>query len=76
MYLFYDHTISRNFLRALEVGCVRFWEAQKVLKIMEFGSLRECVEKLHYEDDRNFKMSGNALESRSVATNYDSYKVN
>ena len=35
----------KNFLRALEVGCVRFWEAQKVLKIMEFGSLRECVEK-------------------------------
>ena len=66
-----------NFLRALEVGCVRFWEAQKVLKIMEFGSLRPqraCAvwKKLHYEDDRNFKMSGNALESSSVATNYDS----
>ena len=64
-----------KFLRALEVGCVRFWEAQKVLKIMECGSLRECVwKKLHYEDDRNFKMSGIALESRSVCTKYDSYK--
>ena len=32
-----------NFLRALEVDCVRFWVSQKVLKIIEFGSLRESV---------------------------------
>ena len=63
-----------NFLRALEVGCVRFWEAQKVLKSWNLGPSESVWKKLHYEDDRNFKMSGNALESRSVATNYDSYK--
>ena len=35
----------KTFPRALEVDCVRFWVFQKVLKIMEFGSLRESVEK-------------------------------
>ena len=33
----------KTFLRAFEVDCVRFWVFQKVLKIMEFGSLRESV---------------------------------
>ena len=34
-----------TFLRALEVGCMWFWEAQKELKIMEFELLRESVGK-------------------------------
>ena len=34
-----------NFLQPLEVGWVWFWEAQKVLKNMDFTSLRESVGK-------------------------------
>ena len=36
---------SENFLQPLEVGWVWFWEAQKLLKNMDFGSLRESVGK-------------------------------
>ena len=36
---------SKNFLQPLEVGWVWFWEAQKLLKNMDFTSLRESVGK-------------------------------
>ena len=36
---------SENFLQPLEVGWVWFWEAQKLLKNMDFGCLRTPVRK-------------------------------
>ena len=63
-----------KFLWALEVGCVDFGRLKKCSKSWNLGPSESVWKKLHYEDDRNFKMSGNALEARSVATNYDRYK--
>ena len=60
----------------LKLTVCNFERLKKCSKSWNFGPSDSVWKKLHYEDDRNFKMSENAVESRSVATNYDSYKVN
>ena len=60
----------------MKLGVCDFGKLKKCSKSWNLGPSDSVWKKVHYEDNRNFKMSGNALESSSVATNYDSYKVN